>query len=77
MIPSITALPRHLWRTSSSAQPTPKRVLSGTATATIKRVSQIACSASGEVIASIGGPIPCSKVFQKIRPTGASSSAPR
>ena len=59
----MIALPFHLWRTSSSAQPTPKTVLSGTATATISSVSQIAWSASGEVIASSGGPIPCSKVL--------------
>ena len=63
MIASITALPFHLWRTSSSAQPTPKTVLRGTATATIRRVSWIEWSASGEVIASSGGPSPCSKVL--------------
>ena len=48
----------HLWRTRSSAQPTPKTVLSGTAIATISRVSLSACRPSGEVIASIGGAEP-------------------
>ena len=39
MIASMIPLPLQRWRTSSSAQPTPKTVLSGTATATISRVS--------------------------------------
>ena len=58
MTASITALPFHLWRTSSSAQPTPKIVFSGTAIATISRVSFSACRPSGEVIASSGGAEP-------------------
>ena len=58
MIASITALPFHLWRTSSSAQPTPKIVFSGTAIATMSRVSFSACRPFGEVIASIGGADP-------------------
>ena len=63
MTASITALPFQRWRTSSSAQPTPKTVLSGTAIATISRVSFSACRPSGEVIASSGGARPCSKVL--------------
>ena len=58
MIASMTAFQRDLWRTSSSAQPTPKIVFSGTAIATISSVSFSACDRSGVVIASSGGPIP-------------------
>ncbi len=63
MIASITAFPFHLWRTSRSAQTTPKIVFSGTAIATMISVSFSACSPSGEVIASSGGEIPSSKVL--------------
>ncbi len=77
MIPSITGLPFQRWRTRSSAQPTPKIVFSGTAIATMIRVSFSAWSPSGEVIASSGGPIPSSKVLKKIITSGASSSRVR
>ncbi len=63
MTASITGFAFDLWRTSSSAQTTPKIVFSGTAIATISRVSFSACRPSGEVIASSGGPIPSSKVL--------------
>jgi len=60
---SISQLPLHLWRTRSSEQTTPKTVFSGTAIATVIRVSFNACRPSGEVIASHGGARPFSKVL--------------
>jgi hypothetical protein len=77
MMASIAPLPFHLWRTSSRAQPIPKIVLIGTAIATMTRVSFSACRPSGEVIASIGGPIPSSKVLKKISTSGARSNRAR
>ena len=58
MIASITGFAFDLRRTRSSAQPTPKIVLSGTAITTISSVSFSACRPSGEVIASSGGSDP-------------------
>ena len=55
MTASISALPFQLWRTSRIAQGTPKTVFSGTAIATISRLSFSACRPFGEVIASSGG----------------------
>ncbi len=63
MTASMKGFAFDLWRTSSSAQPIPKTVLSGTAITTISRVSFSAWRPSGEVIASIGGLIPSSKVL--------------
>ena len=52
MIAFRIPLPRKLWRTITSAQAIPKTVLIGTAMITVRIVSQIACRASGVVIAS-------------------------
>ena len=49
-------------RSSSNAMPTPKRVFSGTAIATISSESQKACMAPGAVIELHTGARPCSKV---------------
>ena len=53
-------LPRTWPRTIRSAQQTPKIVLSGTAISATSTVSQSACTASGEVIASQAASNPCS-----------------
>ena len=60
---SISQLPFHLWRTRSSEQMTPKIVFSGTAIATVIRVSFSAWRPSAEVIASNGAASPSSKVL--------------
>ena len=61
----MTALPRKFWRTSISAQRTPKTVFSGTAMATQTIVIQNACCPSGLVIESSGSLIPFSKVLHE------------
>ena len=73
----MIALPRKFWRTSISAQRTPKMVFSGTATATHRIVSQKAWSPSGLVIESSGSLMPFSKVLTKIITSGIASSRAR
>src|SRR5947207_4547396 len=68
------ALPRKSRRAISSAAPTPKIVLRGTATATISRVSQKACTASGVVAAFQAASTPCSKVRYPTMPSGSTRS---
>ena len=70
-------LPQNSWRTSISAQRTPKTVFSGTAIPTQRIVSQKACSPSGLVIASSGSLIPFSNVLKKIITSGIASSSSR
>src|SRR5205807_6455674 len=69
--------PRVLPRTRTSAQPTPKIVLSGTAIAAISSVSQNALTAAGVVIHPHATPNPCSNVLANTTPSGSSSSTPR
>src|SRR5437763_10875588 len=69
--------PRALPRTSASAEPTPKIVLSGTAIAAISSVSQNALTAAGVVIHPHATPNPCSNVRASTTPSGSSSSTPR
>ena len=56
------ALPRNSRRAMSSAAPTPKIVLAGTATATMRSVSQKAWTASGVDAAFQAAASPCSNV---------------
>ena len=67
---SSTPLPRNSWRTSRNDAITPKMVLSTTATPATISVTWKAWSASGLVSASQTGPMPFSKVRQKMSPTG-------
>src|SRR5205807_5207550 len=69
--------PRVLPRTSTSAQPTPKIVLSGTAIAAISSVSQNALTAAGVLIHPHATPNPCSKVLANTTPSGSSSRTVR
>src|ERR1035438_1097140 len=64
-------------RTSTSAQPTPKIVFSGTAIAAIRTDSQSALIAAGVVIQLQAVAKPCSNVRPNTTPTGSTSINPR
>src|SRR5437588_1623995 len=74
---SRTPRPRALPRASTSAQPTPKIVLSGTAIAAIRTVNQNALTAAGVVIQSQAWLMPCSNVRMNTTPSGRRRSTPR
>jgi hypothetical protein len=73
---SITASssrrPQKRWRTSTTAQATPKMVLQGTAMPAMSSVSQKAWRASGAVTACHTGAMPWPKARQMTAPTGTS-----
>ena len=71
------APPAGLPRTSTSAQPTPKTVLRGTAIAAISSVSQKALIAAGVVTHDQAVAIPCSKVLMNTTPSGSTSRSVR
>ena len=72
---TVAARPRR--RTSTSAQPTPKIVFSGTAIAAISSDSHSALIAAGVVIQSQATVQPCWKVLKNTTPTGSSSRSSR
>ena len=65
------------WRTTQSAQSTPKTVLSVVATAATIRLSRSACNASGDVTASQALPSPGSSARQTTVATGKTISSAR
>ncbi len=74
---SRSQAPGNRWRDRMSATPTPKAVSSGTAINTTMKVSQMACSASGAVMASQAAAKPCWKARKKMEPTGITTSRAR
>ena len=74
---SSSQAPGKRWRAKMMETPTPKIVLSGTATRATSSVSQSACRASGALMASHAAPSPCWKARKNTVPTGRRTSRAR
>jgi hypothetical protein len=74
---SSSLWPGKRWRTSTTAQARPNRVLSGTAIAATRMVRYSACSASGVVMACQTGAAPAAKVRHTTALTGSTRTSAR